>query len=186
MWFDPARAMPSNVEIKARVRDFQDLLQRVRNWSQGYGKVFKQQDTFFTCPNGRLKLRQFTVSHPLKDAELIWYQRADQCDSKLSDFTVTPIRNHFSDGLLASLSNAYGVAGTVKKTRYLFMDTARHTRIHVDRVEGLGDFFELEVQMQDGQTLEQGKAIAADLMQIFDIKDGDLVAGAYVDLLVAE
>lgn len=36
-----------------------------------------------------------------------------------------------------------GVKGVVKKTRMLYM--VDQTRVHVDSVEGLGDFMELEV-----------------------------------------
>lgn len=45
--------------------------------------------------------------------------------------------------LQAVLSEALGVQGVVKKERRLYM--VGQTRVHLDRVEGLGDFLELEV-----------------------------------------
>ena len=57
------------------------------------------------------------------------------------------------------------------------------TRIHLDDVEQLGTFAELEVVMQEGQTVEDGTSIATDLMQKLDIHQTDLVDGAYIDLL---
>ena len=41
------------------------------------------------------------------------------------------------------LSLALDVRGVVKKTRYLYM--VGQTRVHVDQVDNLGDFMELEV-----------------------------------------
>lgn len=41
------------------------------------------------------------------------------------------------------LTDALGMVGQVKKERHLFM--VGQTRVHVDTVEGLGHFMELEV-----------------------------------------
>lgn len=46
--------------------------------------------------------------------------------------------------LCSLLDTALGSTGRVKKVRRLFL--VDQTRIHVDSVEGLGDFAELEVQ----------------------------------------
>ena len=58
------------------------------------------------------------------------------------------------------------------------------TRVHCDRVKDLGDFVELEVCLRDEQTVEEGQAIANDLMGKLSIKDKDLIAGAYMDLIL--
>ncbi len=58
------------------------------------------------------------------------------------------------------------------------------TRVHCDHVEGLGDFMELEVQMRDGQTPEEGQQIAEETMKKLDVQKEDLIAGAYIDLLL--
>ncbi|MEW6405591.1 MAG: class IV adenylate cyclase, partial [Chloroflexota bacterium] len=71
--------------------------------------------------------------------------------------------------------------GVVKKTRYLYM--VGQTRVHLDDVEGLGQFLELEVVMRDGQPDAEGQAIAADLMKKLGVPESDLLEGAYMDLL---
>ena len=53
--------MPSNVEIKARVNDYSLFAERAGQLSQSEGVVIRQQDTFFNCSNGRLKLRNLMV-----------------------------------------------------------------------------------------------------------------------------
>jgi len=42
-----------------------------------------------------------------------------------------------------TLSKAVGIKGTVKKERLLYL--VGQTRVHVDNVQGLGNFMELEV-----------------------------------------
>ena len=59
---------------------------------------------------------------------------------------------------------------------------AGQTRIHLDRVEGLGDFLELEVVLRDGQSDADGIAIAERLMAALDIAPSERLAGAYLDL----
>ena len=55
------RVMPSNVEIKARVRDPVWFAERAADLSQSEGTIIRQHDTFFNCSQGRLKLRDFMV-----------------------------------------------------------------------------------------------------------------------------
>ncbi|EFN89274.1 hypothetical protein EAI_01100 [Harpegnathos saltator] len=74
-----------------------------------------------------------------------------------------------------------GVVGVVKKIRQLFI--VGQTRIHIDQVDGLGNFIELEVMLQENQDIETGQKIADELMQALSITKDDLIAEAYIDLL---
>ena len=56
-------------------------------------------------------------------------------------------------------------------------------RIHLDEVEDLGNFLELEVMLQEGQRVEDGMAIANELMEKLGVKKKDWIAGAYIDLI---
>ncbi|MFY3653272.1 class IV adenylate cyclase, partial [Achromobacter xylosoxidans] len=85
------------------------------------------------------------------------------------------------DTLRDALGLAYGVIGRVRKQRLLFM--AGRTRIHLDRVEGLGEFLELEVVLRDGESAEAGMAEARELLASLRIAPEQLVSGAYLDLL---
>ncbi len=170
--------MARNVEIKARVESADALFPRAAALADGGPVRIVQEDIFFRCPNGRLKLR---VSSP--DAgELIYYRRPDQRGPKESFYLVSPTTTPGT--LREALSLAYGQAGRIQKTRTLFL--AGRTRIHLDRVEGLGDFLELEVVLAEGEPTESGEAVARDLMAKLGILPGQLVEGAYVDLLTSE
>ncbi len=168
--------MPSNVEIKAVLRGLSYLTQRAKELSGSDGTVIRQQDTFFKVPAGRLKLRD------LQDGtgQLIFYERPDTEGPKLSNYSITPTKD--PQGLVKVLTDALGQVGQVKKERRLYM--VGQTRVHVDCVEGLGDFMELEVVMKEQQSREEGVTIATQLMLELGVKEEDLIDGAYMDLLL--
>lgn len=167
--------MATNIEIKARVADFAALRARAASLSDQPVAVISQEDTFFNTPNGRLKLR---VQEPDRGV-LIYYDRPDQDGPKRSDYHLAETRDPTS--LKVTLSLALGVRGVVRKTRYLYM--SGQTRIHLDEVEGLGYFMELEVVMQEDQSDAEGQAIAEDLMRRLQIPPEALLEGAYMDLI---
>ena len=167
--------MPSNIEIKARARDFDDIRSRAAALADTPVEVIAQEDTFFAVPQGRLKLR---VRNP-DPAQLIYYERPDQGGPKRSEYQIFETPD--PDGLRRTLSRALGVRGVVRKTRYLYL--VGQTRVHLDNVEGLGQFMELEVVMRPDQPDAEGQAIARDLMSRLGVEQSDLLEGAYMDLL---
>ena len=169
--------MPANIEIKARVRDFSALRTRAEGLSDAPVQVIPQEDTFFNVREGRLKLRVLVADR----AQLIYYSRPDQSGPKRSDYHIYETGD--PAGLRSVLALALGVRGVVRKTRYLYL--SGQTRIHLDDVEGLGQFVELEVVLRRGQTDADGQAIAAEVMQRLGVEDSDLLDGAYMDLLEA-
>jgi len=85
-------------------------------------------------------------------------------------------------GLKESLIRGLGIKIVVQKERTLYL--IGQTRVHLDRVEGLGDYMELEVVLTENDTQEAGTKIAADLMEKLGINETDLVSGAYADHLM--
>lgn len=169
------RPMPANIEIKARTHNYDGLKERLAAMSGGPPELLLQEDTFFHSPNGRLKLRVLQ-SGP---AQLIHYDRDNRPGPKRSDYRVFETTD--PENLKATLSRAFGVRGVVRKERLLYM--AGQTRVHLDSVEGLGQFVELEVVLKPGQSDDEGRAIARDLMARLDIREEDLLESAYIDML---
>jgi predicted adenylyl cyclase CyaB len=167
--------MPTNIEIKARVRDLAGLRSRAEALSDTPVQVIPQEDIFFHTPKGRLKLRLLRPDF----AQLVYYERPDQGGPKHSNYHIYETRD--PEGLKTALSLALGVRGVVRKTRYLYL--AGQTRIHLDNVEDLGPFMELEVVLRDGQSEAEGQSIAEDLMTRLGLRKEDLLEGAYMDLL---
>lgn len=172
--------MPANIEIKAVLRNRAAALACAARLATSGPEIIHQEDTFFHCADARLKLRIFhsddgTSSH----GELIRYQRENRAEARCSRYSIARTANPRI--LLDILTKTLAVVGTVKKTRTLYL--AGQTRIHIDQVEGLGDFLELEVVLRDGQTEEEATRIANTWLAEFKIGEQDLIAGAYVDLL---
>jgi len=137
--------------------------------------VIDQDDTFFHCPDGRLKLRELSA----KQGELILYYRHDISGPKTSTYVIS----HTSEPgkIREILSAVLGVEGRVRKRRYLYL--CGSTRIHIDDVEDLGNFVELEVVLDNSDSVESGQKTAVELMIRLGIQSGDLVEGAYIDLI---
>jgi adenylate cyclase len=171
-------AMARNVEIKARLRDPERAARVAARLADGGPRLIVQHDRFYRAGRGRLKLRRF----PGGGGELIAYDRSDRAGPRTSTY-----RLHRTDDpatLEAVLAAALVPAGEVRKRRRLYL--VGRTRVHLDRVEGLGDFLELEVVLADGESEAAGRREAERLMAELGVAEADLVAGAYVDLLGAE
>ncbi|CAK1554412.1 unnamed protein product [Leptosia nina] len=148
--------------------------------SGGPHKLIKQDDTFYKVRNGRLKLRIYEDS----SATLVRYDRSDEGGPKLSDYDLLEFsteENGKAMKLDKMLKQCLGERGRVVKDRKLYM--VGQTRIHIDSVKNLGDFMELEVVLDESQTLEEGQKIARDLQTKLGVADEDLIECAYMDLL---
>jgi len=133
---------------------------------------------WFLCTTARLKLRAFSGG----TGELIYYRRADEYGPKESFYLRSP--TSAPDSLRECLTLAYGQVGRVRKHRKLFL--IGRTRVHLDDVEGLGHFLELEVVLADDEPAAAGVREARELMVKLDIKPHQLIDDAYVDLLARQ
>jgi len=167
--------MPRNVEIKARLDNFNAVAAKAAAMADHGPIAIAQDDTFFRCDNGRLKLRVFSEM----EGELIFYRRTDRQGPKESFYVRSPTASPAT--LREALTLAHGEIGRVIKDRTLYL--LGRTRIHLDKVQGLGDFLELEVVLEDHEPLEAGVREAHRLMAELGIAPSQLVGGAYVDLL---
>lgn len=166
-----------NVEIKARDPDPETTAARCRALGALDEGVLEQRDTYFAGRRGRLKLREETSA----GAELIAYRRPDTTEPEESAF----IRAAVGDpGTLAeALDAALGATVVVVKRRRLFV--WEHVRIHLDDVDGLGTFIELEALVGPGfNDREEAARKVARLRAELEIADDALVAVGYSDLLL--
>jgi len=182
-------AVPRNIEIKARIDAVEAMLPRATSLADTpegapegaplAPELIEQDDSFYAVPQGRMKLRRFADG----SAELIHYQRPDDVGARASDYVRVPLDAASAPALHEALTRGLGLLGRVRKRRWLVL--VGPTRIHLDRVEGLGDFIELEVVLREGQPDAEGIAIAEGLMRSLGLAEAPRLAGAYLDLLAA-
>ena len=165
-----------NIEIKAKQNSPAAQNALARALADGAPETLNQVDTFFNALSGRLKLREFGDGN----GELIAYLRPDTTEPTCSKYSI--YRTSTPEDLKETLEQSLGVMGVVTKTRQLLM--FEQTRIHLDEVEGLGHFVELEVVLRPDQPEDEGTVIARDLMQKLQIREEDLTASAYIDMLM--
>lgn len=167
--------MPVNIEFKARLHDLDRQEQAILELTQSQPEMLFQRDTFFQCSRGRLKLREISGEQP----HLIQYFRTDEAEPRRCDYLIAPITDPTM--LTEALERAHGIRGIVRKLRKLWI--VDQTRIHLDHVDGLGDFIELEVVLTDEQDDDDGYCIAAQFRERLLIRDEDIIDFAYIDML---
>jgi homotetrameric cytidine deaminase len=165
-----------NVEIKARDPDPEATAALCLALGASDEGLLEQRDTYFAGRHGRLKLREQEGA----GAELIAYRRPDAAQPEESAY----IRAVADDGALMreALDAALGTTVVVAKRRRLFL--WENVRIHLDDVEGLGTFVELEALVGPGAgDLDTARSKVDRLRAELAIADDALVAVGYSDLL---
>ena len=123
-------------------------------------------------PNGRLKLRVVGAN---RGGELIAYLRPDKTAARTSEFQRLPTSD--AAGTRRLLDQILGAQGCVRKRREVWL--YKNARIHLDTVEGLGRFIEIEVVVTDGMT--QARQLMKVLTSALAIQREHLVARSYGD-----
>lgn len=170
--------MKSNIEIKAKITDVQGIEKRVQDVCKTDPSILHQKDIYYKSKSGRLKLRIFSDN----EGELIYYERENVEGPKKSDYSIYKTSN--PTGLGVVLGSSLQILGVVEKRRAVY--TKGQTRIHLDEVNNLGRFMELEVVLNADQDSGDGITIAKELMKLFKIKSKDLIEGSYIDLIINE
>jgi predicted adenylyl cyclase CyaB len=164
-----------NVELKARLDDLESARLVARRLAGGPAATQHQVDTYFCCRNGRLKLREIDE----QAAQLVWYDRADAQGPKPSDYQLVPVAE--PGPLKAALTAALGTAAVVDKRREIYL--YENVRIHLDRVDGLGDFLEFEAVLSAGADESAQRKKLRWMAEEFSISPAALICGSYGDLV---
>ena len=161
-----------NLEFKARIADPAAVESALARLGARRVVVVRQHDTYFSVSAGRLKLRRQDGR-----AELIAYERPNQPADRWSHYTRTPIADPAV--ALAALTAEHGLRGVVTKSRRVWL--YENARIHVDNVDGLGEFVEIEVV--DGPSMGEARDLLTDLLSALALDPASAIGGSYIDLL---
>ena len=121
-----------------------------------------------------MKLRQING----REAQLIWYMRPADPQPKASDYYISPVPQ--PETLIALLRGAIGIVNVVRKRREIYL--WHNVRIHLDSVEGLGQFLEFEAVLSPEINDDAGRRQLDQLAAQFNIRPEDLLAGSYTDM----
>lgn len=171
--------MCENIEIKVQLptrKIYEHIYSKLNLKTKTKGVLILQRDTFFHSSKGVVKLREQNGD---TNATLIFYKKSDDLDSKRCHYFKSPVKDPPS--MREILSNLLGRRGEIEKHRYLYI--LGQVRIHLDKVDGLGYFLELEVKLKSGQSREEGMALAEKILIELKVDVSWLQTHAYMEIL---
>ncbi len=167
-----------NIEIKARCNRQEALRKMLLEAGAEFRGTDHQKDTYFQVSTGRLKLREGNIEN-----QLIHYRRENKEGPKQADVLLFPSLP--GSALKEILTTALGILVVVDKTREIYF--IGNVKFHIDHVDGLGHFMEIEAIDREG-TIGRKKLQEQchRYLTLFGIRDEDLVACSYSDLLLRQ
>ncbi len=166
-----------NFELKAKLKDPDKVKDILLELNADYKGCDEQLDSYFNVPSGRLKLRQGNIEN-----SLIFYKREDTNKAKESDISFSKIPFE-SDNILDVLTHALGVKKVIIKKRDIYF--IYHVKFHIDYLEGLGSFVEVEViDDKNEYSIEQMKELCLFYKNKLEISDSDLIDKSYSDMVL--
>ncbi len=164
--------MPTNLELKIRVTSHQSLKKILEQIGAENKGMLKQKDVYYSIPNGLLKLR---IEN--RNESLIFYNRNENNKNWWSDFEVLQFANAKGEKFF---NNLFDVEVIVKKKRELFYYD--DTRIHLDKVNNLGKFLELETLVINGKV--DAKKRFEKIISLLKLDESKQIRKSYRDLLM--
>jgi len=165
--------MAKNLELKLKVESHEPILRAIEKIGAEHTATLKQTDTYFEIDSGLLKLREFDGKN-----ELIKYLRNEAGGERWSDYQVLKIKGENVKEFFVSL---FPVETVVKKVRELYLYD--NTRIHLDTVESLGTFIELETLVISGDEADAKKRFDK-IVELLELPLNEQLKTSYRNLML--
>jgi len=167
------------VEAKAKATNLQSCRTLLRRMGGKRVGSFRQLDTYFAVPKGRLKIRESDRRGSL----LVYYVRENIRGPKISDVYLAPLSD--AKAVKTILSQVLGVGCVVKKKREIFR--LRGIQVHLDHVEGLGSFIEFEKMVAaDALSTARARKQLDALLRKLGVPQRNLQRASYRELLMSK
>ncbi len=163
-----------NLEAKFKLADLETARRRVEALGFVFSATLIQRDTFFAVREGKLKLREEAAG-----ASLIHYRRDSASGFELSHYSIAQVIEPAATK--AILESALGIIADVRKRRTLML--RRNVRFHLDEVEQLGRFGEIEMVLRDCDDAALGRGELGEILDALEIGGRDLIAVSYFELM---
>mgnify|MGYP001259524922 CR=1 FL=1 len=164
--------MAANLEIKIPLKSFKAIERNLTEIGAKFEDTLHQTDVYFSTPSGLLKLRIENGS-----SQLIHYHRNETGKNRKSTFYILELSG---DDPLRYFKRLFPVETIVRKKRLLYM--YGDTRIHLDSVQKLGKFLELEARILNG--FPKAKKEFECVVQGLHLDVSQQFRGSYRDMLL--
>lgn len=166
--------MALNLELKAKVENHETIKRILENIGATFEKILDQKDIYYKIEKGLLKLR---IENGIYS--LIKYNREEEKSDRWSNYFVVKMEGLETELLFSSL---FPIETEVIKKRELYM--YKDTRIHIDTVENLGKFIELETVVQGER--EYAKELFDEMVKLLKLDLSDQIRSSYRDLILVK
>jgi predicted adenylyl cyclase CyaB len=167
--------VPRNIEVKVRLADSVRARDAALAAGARSASVEIQTDRYYELAGGRrVKLR----TRGGGGAELIHYDRPETDAVRASDYEVTPVRDAAARACL--VPKGAPVAVVRKRREVLLLD---NVRIHLDEVDGLGAFLELEAVVDQQHDDAACRRQVAALLDALGLASSHAVLASYGELI---
>lgn len=164
--------MARNLEIKVKLENHKRIKKILSANGIKIAELLRQKDIYYNVNNGLLKLRIENGKETL-----IFYDRNEKSKKRWSDYFLldikTPNAEKFLDKFLERIIE-------VKKVRELYL--YNNTRIHLDKVDKLGFFLELETRVVNG--LRDAERRFNFLVDLLELKKYPELRTSYRNILI--
>jgi predicted adenylyl cyclase CyaB len=167
-----------NIELKVVIDNPNQVQKILHKIGAKLKEHLYQVDTYFNCKEGRLKTRE--INH--KNFQLIFYNRPNTENSKISDYKIIKLNKQELKEQKSYLEKNKGIKIKVIKKRELWI--YKNTRIHLDKVNNLGNFLELETVVKNQKTLQQLIIEHGQIIKLLGLVDYPVIGQSYSDLLL--
>lgn len=159
--------MAVNLELKIAIESISKLEESLVEIGADLKGVLNQKDIYYKVDNGLLKLRLENG-----EASLIKYSRDEKKKDRWSNYFVLKlegeeVENYFND--------FFQIETIVSKKRKLYI--YKDTRIHLDLVEGLGEFLELETVVIESK--EKAKQFFDEIVRLLKLNTSNQIKTSY-------
>ncbi|MFH1224021.1 MAG: class IV adenylate cyclase [Pseudomonadota bacterium] len=163
-----------NIEIKAHYPNINKGRKIAEELNAKYIGCDHQIDTYFRTNNGKLKLRESSLS----GAVLVPYVRESKTGAKSSLYALIEVDDAKTTKEL--FSSIFGMDTVVEKMRHIYL--IDNVRVHFDEVQGLGCFFELEAVCSGTSVLDEEHQKVDKLLKVFQVDESSLIKGSYQEM----
>lgn len=164
-----------NLEIKVKVDNLNEIKQKIT--FAVYDGMLEQKDIYFLTGDIKIKTRE-----EVKCDELIIYIRKMKKETKISKYYRFPFTKIIFLFIKKLFSFILGIKVIIFKKRELYI--YKNTRIHLDVVEGLGSFVELETVCRNSLIAKEYQEEHDDVIQKLDLIKYQSIKGSHSDLLL--